>query len=177
MNEDKSTEALPTKEELAEVRILREERAEKDRTKGKYCLTEEGRSEIRRIWGDEPDHWIVCLLDEVERLEDARASAASQGELPSLAKPPVADLSLREIQNLRIWASGYARCCLAAQAAEIEDWRGRLASQCGKTLAQAAEMERLRGNVKYWHDKTHELYQQLAKADLKAEAALKESQK
>jgi hypothetical protein len=72
-----SEEVPPTKEEIIELRALRADRAEKKRTAGKYCLTEEGREEIRCIWKDDDD-WILCMLNEIEKLERELARAHAE---------------------------------------------------------------------------------------------------
>lgn len=62
--------------ELAEFRAWKVDRDEQARTRGRYCLTPEGRAEVRRIF--DADDWVFVLLDEVERLEaaiDALAAA------------------------------------------------------------------------------------------------------
>jgi len=55
--------------ELARFREWKAVQDEQQRTRGAYCLTPEGRAEIRKAWKGDDGSWLIVLLNEVERLE------------------------------------------------------------------------------------------------------------
>lgn len=68
------TEKPPSVDELAEFKAWKAERDERKRRDGAYCLTPEGREEVRSIFGNDPDSWVWALFTRVEELEAALAS-------------------------------------------------------------------------------------------------------
>lgn len=89
--------------ELAEFRAWKADRDEQARTRGRYCLTPEGRAEVRRIF--DADDWVFVLLDEVERLEAAIDAAASPQPTTS-AQEPLTNIACDVIDGYKAGLAG-----------------------------------------------------------------------